>query len=130
VFANIYPWGAPRVWRVGEAFPDAAARFWPQLPAPRFGERRILWLVRATKGLRSRYDHYMLRLHDAMKADTTYQETVPQQTIAFPAGAVWICYTDQVSHAAMSGQHQLEQTFSLDPSTMLDPKSTPLAVLE
>ena len=38
-------------------------------------------------------------------------------------GTTWICFTDQVLHAAMSGQHLLEQTFVLEPENMLRPKN-------
>ena len=30
-----------------------------------------------------------------------------------PAGSTWMTFTDQVSHAAMAGQYQFEQTFLL-----------------
>lgn len=53
----------------------------------------------------------MLKLHDRMKADQRYQQTVLQTAFDFPAGLTWLVFTDQVSHAAMAGQYQLEQTF-------------------
>ncbi len=31
----------------------------------------------------------------------------------FPPGSVWVCFSDQTSHAVMSGQFMLEQTFFL-----------------
>jgi hypothetical protein len=82
------------------------------------------------KGRRTEYDHIMLGIHDAMKADTEYQSQVPQTQLAFPPGVTWACFTDRVSHAAMSGQFALEQTFYLPVDAMNDPASTPLRVLE
>ena len=83
-----------------------------------------------TKSYRTLYDHYMLRLHDGMKADTEYQRTVPQERVALAAGATWMCFTDQVSHAALSGQHVLEQTFYCGVEDMPRPERSPLKVLE
>ena len=72
----------------------------------------------------------MLQLHDLMKADTEYQAAAPQTSFEFPAGSTWMAFTDQVSHAAMAGQFQLEQTFLLPIDAMLDPQRSPLRVLE
>ncbi len=72
----------------------------------------------------------MLHLHDKMKADLRYQVEVPQQEIHFPPGSSWITQTDQVSHAAMSGQYLLEQTFYLPVDAMKNPEHSPLRVLE
>ena len=72
----------------------------------------------------------MLQIHDRMKADLNYQTTVSQQSIHFTPGSSWIVQTDQVSHAAMSGQHVLEQTFYLPVTAMVNPALSPLRVLE
>src|SRR2546429_2712052 len=46
---------------------------------------------------------------------------------SFPVGSTWMAFTDQVSHAAMAGQHLLEQTFYLPLTSMAeDRKSTRL----
>jgi hypothetical protein len=130
VFTNINPDGRPRVWKVGEPFETVARKFWPELRAPLPGERELLAVVRVTKTVRSRYDHYMLKLHDAMKLDPAYQERFAAATHKFPAGTTWVCFTDQVSHAAVSGTHQMEQTFWVDVRVMRNPASAPLHVLE
>lgn len=39
-------------------------------------------------------------------------------------------FTDLVSHAAMSGQYALEQTYHLPVNSMLDPSRAPLRILE
>lgn len=130
VFSNVNPDGRPRVWKVGEPFERVARTFWEGLRAPLPGERQVLATIRVTKGVRSRYDHYMLKLHDAMKLDPTYQARFEQETVPFPAGSTWACFTDQVSHAAVSGAHQLEQTFWVDVSVLRTPATAPLRVLE
>jgi hypothetical protein len=130
IFCNVNADGRPRTWRLGEPFSDLAQRFWPKLRHPHWGERHLLYAFRVTRALRSEYDHYMLQLHDAMKADTAYQRHVTQLTYHFPTGVAWACFTDQVSHAAMAGQHQLEQTFSLPVEYMHQPSTSPLRVLE
>jgi hypothetical protein len=65
-----------------------------------------------------------------MKADQEYQQQGPQLAIAFPPGSSWICFSDQTPHAAMSGQFMLEQTFLLSPASMVDPRRSPLRMLE
>jgi hypothetical protein len=65
-----------------------------------------------------------------MKADTEYQVAAPQSRFEFPPGSTWMAFTDQVSHAAMAGQFQLEQTFLLPIDAMLDPQRSPLRILE
>jgi hypothetical protein len=130
VFCNVSPNGHPRTWRIGEPFPAVAEHFWKRVRHPIWGERRLLHLCHVTKSLRSQYDHYMLQLHDAMKADVDYQRAAPQITHDFPPGSTWICFTDQVSHAAMAGQHLLEQTFTLPADKQCDPAKAPVSVLE
>ncbi|HVE44296.1 MAG TPA: Kdo hydroxylase family protein [Gammaproteobacteria bacterium] len=130
VFSNINPNGEDRIWRLGEPFPEVAKRFIPQVGKPIPGIAALLRLLRITKSYRTAYDHYMLRMHDLMKADETYQQTVEQQEVHFVAGSTWIVQTDQVSHAAMKGQHVLEQTFYLPVKAMRDEAQAPLHVLE
>jgi hypothetical protein len=130
LFCNVNPQGLPRTWRLGESFARVAGRFWPRLSPPDWLKPRLLAWLHVTKQVRSDYDHYMLQLHDAMKADADYQRDAPQERIEFPAGSAWACFTDQVSHAAMAGQHQMEQTFTLPVEALQEPSTAPLAVLE
>lgn len=129
LFANVNP-ASPRVWRAGEPFENAARTLLPRVRPPLPGSLALLAALRVTKGRRTLYDHYMLGLHDAMKSDTRYQAEAPQARIEFPAGAIWACFTDCVSHAAMSGQHAFEQTFYLPVSGMATPARSPLRILE
>ena len=130
VFMNIHPQDEARVWRVGEPFEQVARRFLPRLPPYRPTLARLLHGLHITKSLRTPYDHIMLQLHDAMKADLDYQRSCAQETIPFASGAGWICFSDHASHAVMSGQLMLEQTFFLAPADMATPQNAPLAVLE
>ena len=130
VFSNVNPSGEPRVWRVGEPFGDVARRFLPKIPRQLPGSAAVLQALRITKSRRMPYDHFMLHLPDAMKADFDYQKSAPQTRVEFAPGSTWICYSDQTSHAAMSGQHMLEQTLHLPVAGLYDPDSAPLKVLE
>jgi hypothetical protein len=115
---------------LSEPFEDVARRFLPLLRGPIWGADRVLDLLGITKRRRTAYDHYMLQLHDRMKADSAYQSQVAQRTYDFQAGSTWIVFSDVVSHAAMSGQYALEQTYHLPVSAMADPSRAPLCILE
>lgn len=130
IFTNINPHGEHRQWRVGEPFPELAQRFMPRLARYSTFSSWLQHRVRITKTRRSHYDHLMLQLHDAMKADGDYQQQGPQLALAFPPGSSWICFSDQTPHAAMGGQFMLEQTFLLPVNKMQDPQRSPLKVLE
>ncbi len=130
VFCNVNPHGADRVWRVGESFEAMARRLLPRVRARVPGEAALLAALHVTKGVRSRYDHLMLGLHDRAKADLDYQRTCAQREVRFAPGTTWICYSDQVMHAAMSGQYMLEQTTHLPLAALYEPTRAPLAVLE
>jgi hypothetical protein len=130
VFCNVNPHGEDRVWRVGETFESMARRLLPRLRRMLPGEARVLATLRVTKGPRSEYDHLMLGLHDTAKADAAYQRDCPQREIRFAPGTTWICYSDQVMHAAAAGQFMFEQTTHLPLAALYEPARSPLAVLE
>ncbi|RZI77146.1 MAG: 3-deoxy-D-manno-oct-2-ulosonic acid (Kdo) hydroxylase [Variovorax sp.] len=129
VFTNLNPDGAPRVWRVGEPFETVAQRFLPRAKPYSRLQARLLRALRVTKSLRSEYDHLMLQLHDAMKSDLDYQAHSEQETVPFPPGSVWVCFSDQTSHAVMSGQFMAEQTLHLPAASQYNPEASPLAIL-
>jgi hypothetical protein len=130
VFHNLNPRGQPRSWRVGEPFEDFARRYLPSIARPLPGSAAVLHALHITKSRRTAYDHYMLQLHDRVKADIVYQREAPQQAVEFAPGTTWVVYSDQVLHAAMGGQFMMEQTFTIEPSALLSPASAPLAVLQ
>ena len=129
VFLNLNPAGVPRVWRVGDDFETVARQFLPKAKPYRLWQARLLNAVHATKSLRSEYDHLMLQLHDLMKFDEQYQKNGTQLTVPFPPGSVWVCFSDQATHAVMSGQFMMEQTLYLPPGKEVNPQSSPLAIL-
>jgi hypothetical protein len=130
VFTNVNQEGVPRVWRVGEPFETVAQRFLPRVKPYSAWQAQALKALKVTKSLRSEYDHLMLQLHDAMKSDPDYQQNAPQVTMPFPPGSTWVVFSDQASHAAMSGQYMMELTAQLPPSEQYDPAASPLAILE
>lgn len=129
VFANVNPGGEPRVWRVGEPFEAVARHFLPRFKRYSPLQAQLLKALHVTKSLRSEYDHLMLQLHDAMKSDMDYQKNAPQVSMPFAPGSAWVCFSDQTSHAVMSGQYMMEQTFHLPLDAQYDPSASPLAIL-
>jgi hypothetical protein len=129
VFTNVNPQGVPRVWRIGEPFETVANRFLPRAKPYSRWQAKVLQALHVTKSFRSEYDHLMLQLHDGMKSDMQYQHDAPQLRMPFPSGSVWVCFSDQTSHAVMSGQYMLEQTLHLPVAQQYDPDASPLAIL-
>ena len=130
VFCNVNPDGRPREWRVGEPFEAHANRYLPAIKRPLAGSAWLLEKTGITKRRRTEYDHLMLQLHDLAKADAEFQRASPQAQVDFAPGTTWVVYSDQVLHAAFSGQHMLEQTFLLDVDQLKHPQTSPLRTLE
>jgi len=130
LFSNVAADGVVREWRVGEPFADFARQFLPGVGRATPGGAWLLQQFGLTKGRRSEYDRIMLRLHDIGKLDATYQSNGPKADVSFAAGSTWLCFTDQVLHAALAGHCALEQTFHLPVAAMENPEASPLRVLE
>lgn len=64
VFTNVNQAYKARIWRAGEPFPQVAAHFFTHLPKPLPFSARALKLLNLTRSYRTRYDHYMLHLHN------------------------------------------------------------------
>lgn len=129
-FTNVNPNGQARVWKLGEPFPNVVQKFGEKLKKPIPGLAWLLKSIGVTKDYRTLYDHYMMHMHDMMKGDKDYQKNVTQYEIKFPPGSTWIVFTDQASHAALSGQHVLEQTYYLPVEGLDNPETAPLRILE
>jgi hypothetical protein len=136
VFVNINP-SVGRVWNVGEPF-DASI---PRLArahtlSPPFRSALARAAARIARGLglpvadRSRYDEFMLYLHDWLKENTAFQQESSKQELVFPPGCTWLVYTDGVPHAVLSGQYALEQTFIVPPDVLVTAEVAPIRVLE
>lgn len=129
VFANVDRHGVPRVWRIGPDFESYAGTFLPRAGRTLPGLASAMALLGITKSRRAAYDQTMLALHDAAKRDLDWQRTAPSEEVAFPPDRVWMVFTDQVPHAALSGRNALEQTFSVSPDVLAHPQAAPLAIL-
>jgi hypothetical protein len=130
VFCNVNPNGRPREWRVGEPFEAHAKRYLPSIRRPLPGSAWLLERTGITKRRRTEYDHVMLQLHDRAKADAAFQTGSPQARVDFAPGTSWVVFSDQVLHAAMGGQHMMEQTFYLDVAHQQRPEASPRGTLE
>ena len=130
VFTNVNPNGEPRVWRVGESFDEVLDTFLPKAKPYAPWQAEALKLLHVTKSYRSEFDHIMLQLHDGMKGDLAYQKTCRQETVPFPPGSSWVCFSDQATHAVMAGQFMLEQTLHFPAGAEYKPASSPLGRIE
>src|ERR1700677_1241473 len=139
-FSNINP-TRTRDWVVGEPFSVLAPRYAPSelpLPAPGGSATRALRSLANTAGLgraipslkRSPYDDFMMRFHNFLKENSSFQENCHKESLQFPPGSSWMVYTDMVPHAVLSGQYALEQTFLVEHAALVTPESSPLSVLE
>jgi hypothetical protein len=137
VFINLHP-ERIRVWKTGEPFAVLAEKFKNQMPTISSADldqpgSRVLarlgkWI--GTSWGRSPYDRWMLDFHNWMKENSRYQETSPVNTWKFPPGSTWLVYTDGVSHAVLSGQHAMEQTFLISPDSWVMPEAAPIQILK
>lgn len=139
-FNNIHP-SRTRDWVVGEGFGVLAPRYAPKhiaLPAANSGARRAFrsaanaaGLARAIPSLkRSPYDDFMMRFHNFLKENSSFQQECRKEYFQFPPGSSWMVYTDMVPHAVLGGQYALEQTFLVEHQAMVAPERSPLSVLE
>jgi len=138
-FTNINP-TAPRVWNTTDEFTVLAQKFAADAGLAGFaakGSPRSNPLVRSVKkmfgmkgGDHSAYDRFMLHFHDYLKEKTEFQQNCPKTRIDFPPGSTWICFTDSVPHAVLSGQYALEQTFIIGLRGLVTPERAPIRVLE
>jgi hypothetical protein len=138
VFTNIHPHRA-RIWVTSDNFEQLAQRYAHQagLPSPptvlRQVRQQALRLLSAT-GLpvvdRPEYDRFMLRFHHFLKENAAFQRDCPKDRWEFPAGSTWICFTDTTSHACLSGQYALEQTFLVSRHSLAWPEKAPIAIME
>jgi hypothetical protein len=135
-FTNINP-TENRVWLTSEtfeAFGPSIAKAAGVLTAYRNPLTRALRsaarVLRIPGATRPPYDELMRHCHDAMKENETFQQNSPKHRWEFPPNSSWMVCTDCVSHAVLSGQYALEQTFLIPQSVLLEPQRSPLAILQ
>jgi hypothetical protein len=139
-FNNIHP-SRTRDWVVSDPFALLAPLYAPQhiaLPASGNSASRALRSLANAAGLgyaipslkRSPYDDFMMRFHNFLKENASFQAECRKEYLQFPPGSSWMVYTDMVPHAVLSGQYALEQTFLVEHQAMVSPETSPLSVLE
>ena len=139
-FNNIHPTRS-RDWVVGDPFSVLAPQYAPReiaLPAPANPAGRAMRSLASISGLghaipslkRSPYDEFMMRFHNFLKENASFQAECRKEYLQFPPGSSWMVYTDMVPHAVLSGQYALEQTFLVEHEVMVSPELSPLSVLQ
>src|SRR6202012_2193314 len=126
---------------VSDPFPVLATKYAPEeisLPASESSAARALRSLANAAGLgkaipslkRSPYDDFMMRFHNFLKENSSFQDECRKEYLQFPPGSSWMVYTDMVPHAVLAGQYGLEQTFLVDHAAMVSPQYSPLSVLQ
>jgi hypothetical protein len=140
-FTNINP-TEPRVWLTSETFEELAQRFSGSnapvglFPSPASSASALQSLRRWARaaGLPVRpaspFDDFMHRFHNFLKQNSEFQATCPKTRWEFPPNSSWIVLTDTVSHAVLSGQFALEQTYIIPRSALALPEKAPINILE
>ncbi|GAC1341825.1 MAG: Kdo hydroxylase family protein [Isosphaeraceae bacterium] len=118
-FTNVNP-ERPRVWITSDTFEALANRFAAEVGIPERPDAKSKFRSQALRVLssiglpvvdRPPYDRFMLRFHHFLKENAAFQRDCPKDRWEFPPGSSWIVFTDTASHACLSGQFALEQTF-------------------
>ncbi len=139
-FTNINPTEG-RHWITSQGFADLAKAYAEKVTVPpsiRYDlksrlQRKMKHFLRSLGmkiPLRSPYDTFMLHMHNYLKENQDFQKNCPKDHWEFPPLSCWAVFTDQVSHAALSGQYALEQTFLIPQNALLCPEKSPVSVLE
>jgi len=138
-FTNINP-TTPRVWHTTGNFSALAEKYAAGAGLAGFADkgstRSHPWVrsLKKTLGLKavdhSAYDKFMLRFHDYLKENSDFQQNCLKNRLEFRPGWTWICYTDSVAHAVLSGRYALEQTFIIPLQSLVTPDKAPIRVLE
>lgn len=138
-FTNLHP-EKPRVWLTSDPFDSLAERLWREaglaeearrLASPfRQAVARLAWQAHFPFFRRSPYDVLMHRFHNFLKENSRFQDTCPKSRVEFQPMSSWLVFTDTASHAVLSGQFALEQTFIVSREAMLEPETAPLSILE
>jgi len=137
-FTNINP-TRTRNWLTTDRFPTLAAKYARQAgleEIARSGDATGSFFnaLKRAVGIktvdRSAYDKFMLRFHDYLKENNDFQANCEKIHINFPPMATWMCYTDSVPHAVLSGQYALEQTFIIPVRALVTPEKSPIRILE
>jgi hypothetical protein len=138
IFLNVHP-ERERIWITSDHFQSLAGQFAGKIgldrpPGLLDAWKRATVKAAARLGLpvidRPPYDAFMLKFHHKMKEDTAFQQGCRKDRWEFPSGSAWIVFTDSASHACLSGQYALEQTFIVRRSSLACPELAPISILE
>ena len=146
-FTNIHPTES-RVWKSAGLFPELFEEFGASagvLPLSARGlsegplDQALTGLLRtlAKLGLpqaltvdSSPYDRAMKRVHDTLKDDDDFQRDERRWSFfEFPPFSSWVVLTDMVSHACVSGQHALVNTWTVSKESLRVPELAPYQVI-
>jgi len=144
-FVNVNP-DEDRVWCTKGTFPDVFARYGTEAgvadggslersPVDRLRGHLLRGIAKAGLGEAvladsSPYDRLMRRFHNYMKDTPSFQERDETwREIRFPPLSAWMVLTDMVSHASVSGQHALVDTFILRLAACRRPDLAPINIL-
>jgi hypothetical protein len=144
-FVNVNP-HEDRVWATKGAFPYLYERYGRDagIAGPHVLERGALDELRsrALRGLvrlgvrealvldSSPYDRLMRRFHNYMKDTPDFQSgREDYEELRFGPGSAWMVFTDNVSHASISGQHALVNTFIVRLEACRLPQLAPINIL-
>lgn len=141
-FTNINP-DESREWITADSFDELVKKYAgsESLPFPKATSYsltaklgRLMKKAGSSVGVpivsRSPYDLFMLKMHHFLKENRDFQENSSKQSWSFPPGSCWMVYTDQVTHAALSGQYALEQTLLVPRDSLIQPEKSPISILE
>jgi hypothetical protein len=136
-FTNFNPKESRR-WATAAPFSELIQQFGGKQGVPfpaSAGSSLVERLGRKMRGalkmpLRSPYDVFMLNFHNYLKENGEFQAHCRKDFWDFPPNSCWAVFTDQVSHAALSGQYAIEQTMIVPQRALLYPDRSPLSILE
>jgi hypothetical protein len=141
-FTNINP-SEPRIWLIGDYFSEIANRYAIDAGLKKFARRTsapatifrklvgpLQRLVRIPAPDRAPYDEFMLHLHDYLKENSQFQREGTKYRVDFRPHSTWICFTDAVPHAVLSGRLALEQTFIIPLNGLVSADKSPIRNLE
>lgn len=138
VFTNLN-FSKPRVWEITGPFESLARQFAVDAGLSSIASKdssltRIIQNWGAKLGVRGMgrtpYDVFMLRFHDYLKENASFQQNCSKVHLEFPPMSTWLVYTDGVAHAVMSGQYAMEQTFLIPADALVTPLAAPYKILE
>jgi hypothetical protein len=146
-FTNIHPTES-RVWKSAGLFPELLDEFGPAagvlplgssglqesaLDQLRTGTLRTLAKLGLPQALTvdsSPYDRAMKRMHDTLKDDDAFQRDESRWSFfEFAPFTSWVCFTDMISHACVSGQHALVNTWTVAKASQATPENAPYELI-